>query len=91
MPITSYQGIQYRPNLSPGTDDLIEFTAHANRIGKPIDYVLVWTGGSAIPDNASTRRIYQQLGDQYDLVYVSPATGYARLYRHKRPVLSLGN
>jgi hypothetical protein len=88
--ITSYQGIQYRPNLNPGTDDLIEFTAHANRIGKPIDYVLVWTGG-AIPDNANTRRIYQQLNDQYELVYVSPATGYARLYRHKRSVLISSN
>ena len=79
---TNYMSIQFRPGLNPGDDALIDVTAYATRAGKPIDYVLVVTDG-AISDTPSAPHIVEQLADSYDLVFTSPQTGSARLYRRK--------
>ncbi len=78
---THYFSLRYRPGLDPGYN-LVDFTGYADRIGKKIDYVLLWTGGTN-PDDDQARSIRKQLQDGYDLVFTSPQTGYAKLYRRK--------
>jgi hypothetical protein len=78
---THYHPMRYRPGLDPGYNP-VDFTGYAARIGKKIDYVLLWTGGTN-PDDPRARLIRKQLQDGYDLVFTSPQTGYAKLYRRK--------
>ena len=90
---TNYMSIQYRPGLHPWNDPVVDITALATRAGKPIDYVLVVTDG-AISDAPSAPHIVEQLADSYDLVFSSPQTGCAELYRRKnwgRPTDSRSN
>ena len=80
---TDHHSVRWQRGLDPMTVDLDmvdNFTGYARRIGRPIDYVLCWSGGVA-HDDLEGRLINQQLRAGYQLIYKSPGTGYLELYR----------
>ncbi|HEX4123643.1 MAG TPA: hypothetical protein VHY37_02890 [Tepidisphaeraceae bacterium] len=69
---TNYNEIRYRPEINPGYHIVFDFTGYAARIGKPLEYVILWTGGTT-PQNADARQIAKQLHEDYDLILHLPA------------------
>jgi hypothetical protein len=82
LAMTDYHSIKFRPGLNPGYETMIDLKAYTARTGKQIDYVLLFTGG-VISDTPETRLILDQIPGAYDLIYSSPRTGCAKLYRRK--------
>jgi hypothetical protein len=80
---TDHQSLRWQPGLDPMSvrlDRLDDFVGYARRTGKPVDYVLIWTGG-IIHDDAQARFIDRQLASSYRLIYTSPTPEYLKLYR----------
>jgi hypothetical protein len=85
---TNYHPIRFRPGLIAEDHSQNELGAYTARTGKQIDYVLLVTGG-VILDTPSTRLLFEQIGEGYDLILSSPQTGCVKLYRRKnwnRPI-----
>jgi hypothetical protein len=83
--ITGYHPLRYRDETNPFAEqrpptDLNFMPVLRN---KPVDYVLVWTGGNE-QSGPIRQRVRRQLAESYELVAKSPYSGYAELYRRKR-------
>ena len=81
---TDHQSLQWQPGLDPmrvGMDRCDYFLAWSKRTGKPIDYILVYSGG--LPhEELQGRMIASELAhSNYRLVFTSPMTGYLKLYQ----------
>jgi hypothetical protein len=81
---TDHHVIRWRNGLSPIHDlQLItNFDAYSRQTGKPIDYILIWTGGVS-HDDLDGRSVKFQL-KEYQLIYRS-SSGYLELYHRIAP------
>ena len=90
----SYFPIIFRSHLNPyvhlaaaphmlGTEPpLMDFLAY-QRAGGRVDYVLLWWIDPMLAGRGEIKSIFAQLGEQYDLIYMSPQRGLVQLYRRK--------
>jgi hypothetical protein len=86
----TYFPIMYRSHLNPYThiynlkagSRRLDFLSYPQRTGGRVDYVLIWrtAGGGKGPFH---QFIFQQLEENYELIYTSPQRGFMRLYRQK--------
>jgi hypothetical protein len=77
---TDHHVIRWRNGLSPihNLQLITNFDAYSRETGKPIDYILIWTGGVS-HDDLDGRSIRAQL-KEYQRIYRSP-NDYLELYR----------
>jgi hypothetical protein len=60
------------------------FLSYDERTGGSVDYVLVMaTEPVAAQDDAAAAWVAAQLEQAYELIYISPGNGFARLYRRR--------
>ena len=92
--VLGYFPMRYRPRRDPyvhigkaidGRPPVGEFLSYDERTGGSVDYVLVMaTEPVAALDAYEAEWVAAQLEHGYELIYISPGNGFARLYR-KRP------
>ena len=82
--ITGYHPLRYRDDANPYQEDrpTMDLQAYPIVHHRPIDYVLVWTGGQQLITPQSLR-LRRQLATSYELIARSAYSGYGELYRRK--------
>lgn len=83
--VTGYHPLRYRAEMNPFSEQRPPTDLNMMPVlrKKPVDYVLVWTGGNEQP-GPTRDRVRRQLAANYELIAKSPYSGYAELYRRKR-------
>jgi hypothetical protein len=83
-----YFPIMFRPSLELYKnpffqDNTIAVINYFQKIGKPIDYILLWGKWEENRKTEDTKAVFRHLQQRYELIYTSPQRGLMHLYRRQ--------